>query len=164
MANVLVVDDEPDVLDALARALRLAGHSVQKTTDATKALALCEDHSFDVVVLDYIMPTVSGVELLNRIREIQPAIRSVIVSGKMDSTVSEEAIVSELKDRIEADRYFHKPLDNEKLIDAVSELLAASGARSWRDLAERNINAKKTRATVKTTERALNRLRGNKKR
>jgi DNA-binding NtrC family response regulator len=92
MANILVVDDERDVLEALARALKLAGHNVTKATTATEAISVARDHSFDLVILDYIMPSMSGIALLNKIRVLQPTIRSIIVSGKIDSQLSEEAM------------------------------------------------------------------------
>jgi CheY-like chemotaxis protein len=100
MANILVVDDEIDVLEALARALRIAGHTLATAASAADALQLCADHTFDVVVLDYIMPSMSGIELLNKIRAYQPTIRSVIVSGKIDAQVSEETLAAELRNRI----------------------------------------------------------------
>jgi DNA-binding NtrC family response regulator len=164
MASILVVDDEADVLDALSRALRLAGHKVSKAQDAKTALKLCEDHSFDVVVLDYIMPSITGIDLLNKIRDYQPTIRSVIVSGKIDTQLSEEAVIDELRDRIEADAYLHKPLDNAKLLDTVTVLLNENATRSWKDIAKRNVTAKKRQADVKTAERALRKLKATKKR
>jgi two-component system response regulator MprA len=164
MANVLVVDDEPDVLDALARAIRLAGHKVTKASDAADALRRCEDHSFDVVVLDYIMPSMSGIELLNRIRDYQPTIRSVIVSGKIDTQLSEDAVVEELRDRIEADAYLHKPLNNQRLLDTINVLLNENEKRSWKDVAKLNVTAKKRKAEVKGAERAMSRLKASKRR
>ena len=164
MANILVVDDEVDVLEALARALRLSGHKVSKAQAAETALKLCEDHSFDVVVLDYIMPSISGIELLNKIRAYQPTIRSVIVSGKIDTQLSEDSVSEELRDRIEADAYLHKPLNNARLLDTIKVLLDENQTRSWKDIAKRNISAKKRQADVKTAEKALNRLKAAKKR
>lgn len=164
MANILVVDDEPDVLAALARALRIAGHKVSAAADATGALRLCADHSFDVVVLDYIMPSMSGIELLNRIRAYHPTIRSVIVSGKIDTQLTEDAVAGELRDRIEADAYLHKPLNNPKLLDTIKILLNSDETRSWKQVAERTLNAKKRNADVRTAERALNKLKASKKR
>jgi len=159
MANILVVDDEPDVLEALARALRIAGHNVSTAPDATQALALSAEHSFDVVVLDYLMPSMTGIELLNRIRTYHPTIRSVIVSGKIDTQVNEESITTELRDRIEADIYLHKPLENPKLLQAISELLARNETSEWASIAERNLHAKKKQADVRAAESALDKLR-----
>lgn len=163
MANILVVDDEPDVLQALARALRIAGHIVSTATDAREALALSTEHSFDLVVLDYIMPSMSGIELLNRIRTYRPRIRSVIVSGKIDTQINEESIATELRDRIEADIYLHKPLDNSKLLQAIAHLLTNNEPSDWETIAERNVNAKKTSAEVRTAESALDKFRVDKR-
>lgn len=156
MANLLVVDDEPDVLDALARALRLGGHNVIKAKSAAEAITICEEHSFDLVVLDYIMPSMTGIELLNKIRDGQPTIRSVIVSGKIDSQLSEDSVVAELRDTIEADAYLHKPLDNARLLQTIRQLIEAEAGLDWKQVAERNLKAKKKRAEVKGAERKLN--------
>ncbi len=163
MANILVVDDEPDVLDALARALKLAGHSVTKAGSARVAIDVSADHSFELVVLDYIMPSMSGIALLNEIRRIQPTIRSVIVSGKIDAQVKEEVIATELRESIEADAYLHKPLDNAKLLETIRHLLASDVHRDWKQVAERNLNAAKGRALVKSAERGLSKHKGGKR-
>jgi two-component system NtrC family response regulator/two-component system response regulator AtoC len=163
VANILIVDDEVDVLDALVRALRLAGHTVQGADTADKALALCADHSFDIAVLDYLMPSMSGIELLNEILRYIPTIRSVIVSGKIDAEISEEALTAELRDRIEADAYLHKPVDNPKLLETIKPLIDKVENRSWVEIAERNINAKKRKADVQDAEQSLRRLRRKKK-
>jgi CheY-like chemotaxis protein len=163
VANILIVDDEADVLEALARALRLAGHTVDNADTAAKALALCQDHSFDIAVLDYLMPTMSGIELLNEIRRYIPTIRSVIVSGKIDAEISEETLTAELRDRIEADAYLHKPVDNPKLLETIKPLIDKVENRSWVDIAERNVNAKKRQIDVQDTEQSLRRSRRRKK-
>ncbi len=164
MASILVVDDEIDVLEALARALRIAGYTVSKADKADDAIRLCADHSFDVVVLDYIMPSMSGIELLNKIRACQPTIRSIIVSGKIDAQLSEDTLAAELRDRIEADAYLHKPLDNPRLVNTVNELLSKDETRNWAEVAERHLNAKKPSADVKEVEQSLRRLKRPKKR
>ena len=125
---------------------------------------MCEDHSFDVVVLDYIMPSISGIELLNRIRDFQPTIRSIIVSGKIDTQLSEEAVIEELRDRIEADAYLHNPLNNPKLLDTIEVLLREDDTRSWKDVAKKNVYAKKHEANIKAAEQVLKRLKAGKKR
>jgi len=159
VANILVVDDEADVLEALARALRLAGHTVSMAANASDALKLCSDHSFDIAVVDYIMPAMSGIELLNEIRGYHPTVRSVIVSGKIDEQISEETVSAELRHQIEADAYLHKPVDNPKLLDTINLLIDKDVNRSWVEIAERNVNAKKPKAHVKDTEHSLRRLR-----
>jgi DNA-binding response OmpR family regulator len=78
--------------------------------------------------------------------------------------LSEEEVSNELRDRIEADAYLHKPLNNPKLLDTIRVLLDKDETRSWREVSERNLNAKKRAADVKAAEKALSRLRTRKKR
>jgi CheY-like chemotaxis protein len=153
--RILVVDDEPDVMTALARAIRIAGLSVEAAESATAALALCRDHAFDLVVVDFIMPGMTGLELLNRIRAIHPTIRSVVVSGKVDPQLSESEVTTRLKVELEADVYFSKPVSNSKLLEAMQRLLTSNAEQRWEDVAERVLNSEKTTAQVKKAEKDL---------
>jgi DNA-binding response OmpR family regulator len=82
--QVLAVDDDSDVLGPMERCLRLRGFDVFTATSAEAALALCDEHSFDLVILDFIMPGTDGLELLARIRKVCPLARSVVISGQLD--------------------------------------------------------------------------------
>ena len=66
--KVLVVDDEPAVRDALARALRLDSYTVDLAADGQEALERLTDERFDAVVLDVAMPQVDGLEVTRRLR------------------------------------------------------------------------------------------------
>ncbi|WP_320671586.1 response regulator transcription factor [Patulibacter defluvii] len=68
MAQVLVVDDEPTVVTALERALRLDGHEVGVATDGERALDQLASSQPDLVVLDVMMPRVDGLEVCRRLR------------------------------------------------------------------------------------------------
>lgn len=68
MANVLIVDDDLDARDAVARFLRKGGHRVRCVPNGREALAALTDDSPDVVVLDAIMPEMDGVSFLEVIR------------------------------------------------------------------------------------------------
>ena len=133
--RILIVDDEKQVLQATARALRLAGNTVHPASNAVEALKACEGHSFDVVVLDFMMPGVDGLELLARIRKIQPHVRSIIISGKLDAGASETEITSQLRESVEADVFLHKPLSGPKLVGAIEELMASDIPSDWREIA-----------------------------
>jgi len=66
--RVLVVDDEPAVRDALARALRLDGYAVELAADGKEALDRAVDVRFDAILLDVAMPHVDGLEVTRRLR------------------------------------------------------------------------------------------------
>lgn len=133
--TVLVVDDERGVRDAWARALRLEGYVVHTAASADRALELCDEHVFDVVIVDFLMPQMDGVELLRRIRKKQPLTRSVLVSGKIDRAADEQEVSREAREAVEADLYLHKPVPNDRLKQAIAELVTSQGQREWKEIA-----------------------------
>lgn len=140
--RVLVVDDEPRVLASMARCLRLAGFQVEFVRTPQEALELCEERSFDVAVLDFIMPGVDGVELLARIRKLRPLIRAVVVSGKIEESVSEKHVAKRLHESVEADKFLHKPVSCATLVQTINELLTPDPTSDWRQLAKKMVNGK----------------------
>ena len=84
-ARVLVVDDEPAVLDLMFKALSLQGYEVQVAPSPLQALRLVHDTPcFDLVVSDVIMPEMCGPELVKRIMELCPAAAVVVMSAHID--------------------------------------------------------------------------------
>lgn len=159
IATILIVDDEIDVLRAWQRALTMAGHNVEIAQTANAALALCDEHAFDAVVLDYVMPTMNGIELLTRIRKRRPLIRSILISGKLDESVEEDRLTAELKEKVEVDVYLHKPVSNDRLKETIRGLLREPAADDWKEIAEKTVKAKKSRiAQAKETTKRLDQL------
>lgn len=152
MRRILVVDDEPDVRRALARAIRFADFLPSEAGSADEAIRLCDEHSFDVVILDFIMPDMNGIELLARLRRRQPFIRSILVSGKLDPTRAANEIAAEVREAVEADVYFHKPVANRSLIEAVQSLIAGEATQDWQSVANRIATA--GRGTLKAAKSA----------
>lgn len=83
--RVLVVDDQPDVADALGALLRSLGHSVAVAYDATHALELCRSQRPEVAILDLTMPRISGYELARRLRADSAELRLFALSGNAAS-------------------------------------------------------------------------------
>ncbi len=67
-ARILLVDDEPDILEVLAMSLRMEGYKVQTTDDSREALRLLDEFSPDVMCVDYMMPFMNGQQLAREIR------------------------------------------------------------------------------------------------
>lgn len=154
-ARILIVDDEANVLKGWARALRLAGYRVSTASTAQEALNLADEHPFDVTVLDFLMPSMTGIELLTRLRKKLPTIRSVVISGRIDKKLTADQLTSTLRDAVEADVYLHKPVSNQDLTETIAKLL--SGAeRSWKEFASQTVNAKAIKIkTAKDTAKEL---------
>ena len=82
--SVMIIEDEPDAAELFAEMMRLNGYRVLKTYSSTPALTLIEQEKPDLIILDVMMPDISGLEVLRFIRA-QPelaAIPVVIVSAK----------------------------------------------------------------------------------
>jgi two-component system response regulator PrrA len=115
--NVLVVDDDPAIREALDRALRLEGFAVSTRGDGSAALATLEDEPPDVMVLDVMMPGLSGVEVIRRLRAGGHELPVCVLSAR-----------DELADRVEglragADDYLVKPFELEELVARLHALL-----------------------------------------
>jgi CheY-like chemotaxis protein len=154
--RILLVDDEAAILSAWTRALKSSGYVLKTAQTAQAAIQLCEEYTFDVVVLDYIMPTMKGLELLTRIRKIQPLIRSILVSGKLDTGFDDAALATELKESVEADEYLHKPISNQKLREVIQSLLADSPTNDWKNVASKTLKSKAV--TIKKAKAASKKL------
>jgi DNA-binding response OmpR family regulator len=158
--RILVVDDELTTLKGWKRALGYAGWKVWTAQAAAAAMKFCDEHTFDVVILDQFMPTMKGTELLTRIRKVQPLIRSIIVSGKLDDLFDEKGLGTELKQHIEADAYLHKPVSNDRLRETVNNLLNDESPIDWKGVAKRTVKARNvTIKSAKATSRKLNQIR-----
>jgi signal transduction histidine kinase len=118
--NVLVVDDQPDVLGLIRRALERAGHRVATAGDGVKALGLVAtaEQPFDVVLTDIAMPRIGGIELVERMRASRPDTRVVYMSG----FVSESRTLGFLRP---GDLFLEKPFSVADLLTRVNEALAA---------------------------------------
>jgi len=81
--NVLVVDDEKDICSMFAKWLEQERFTVECVLSGNKALGLLEKTYFDIVFLDIVMPGVSAVEVLERIKKISPKTKIVAISGQL---------------------------------------------------------------------------------
>lgn len=118
MNRILVVDDEPQILRALAINLRARHYEVFTAATGTEALSEAAAHNPDLVVLDLGLPDMDGIEVISRLRGWS-SVPIVILSGRSDSTDKVDALDAG------ADDYVTKPF-------SVDELLARLRAASRR--------------------------------
>ncbi len=80
---LLIVDDEPKLLDLLSRYLGRLGYQVETCGDATEALARfqAEPDRFSMAITDLSLPSLNGEELIERMRQIRPGLPAIITSG-----------------------------------------------------------------------------------
>jgi DNA-binding NtrC family response regulator len=79
--RILIVDDEPDMVEDCVRILRPSGHCCATATDPRRALDLLEMERPDVLVTDLKMPEIDGMALLHRAHELDPAMPVIVVTG-----------------------------------------------------------------------------------
>ena len=112
--DILAVDDDFIVLMNTVAMLEDMGHRVQDASSGRMALELLAQHPFDLIVTDYAMPGMTGVELIEAARQLRPDLRAVIVSGYAE--LPDGGIISVPR--------LAKPFDEHEL----ALLIAASGA------------------------------------
>ena len=116
-ARILIVDDEPDILSALARMLTSEGHDVDCASAADDALELLDRMSFDLVLTDLSMPRVDGFELLSRMRQRSDDTPTLVISGAGSVETAVKAI------RLGALDFLEKPIHRERLVLTVQNAL-----------------------------------------
>jgi|SRR5579872_3030842 len=120
MSRILVVDDDAGLRNVLRSMLLRIGHDVETAGDGTEALAKAATGDYDAAVVDYQMPPPNGLDVLNRLREMQPKCVRLLMSGTLDLPVVMDAV-----NRGEVTRVIQKPFDRHKIVSALDEAIAA---------------------------------------
>ena len=121
-ANVLVVDDEKTVCKSCKKILIQAGYNVDVALSGEEALNKVKANGFDVVITDWKMPEIDGIEVARRIKKENPNIAVIMITGYPSVETSIKAIRSGVSD------YVPKPFTPEELSDAMIRALAKGQA------------------------------------
>jgi len=113
--KVLLVDDEQEFVTTLAERLELRGMHVEIAMDGEMALSIIETDPPQVVVLDVMMPGLSGMEVLERIKAIDPKIQVILLSGHGATKDGIKGM------QLGAFDYLIKPVDIDELIEKLNE-------------------------------------------
>lgn len=111
--RVLLVDDEENLLEYLSKRLLKQGFTVKATFSGEEALVVAKQANYDVAVVDLKMPGIDGVETQKRLREIQPFLQCIVLTGHGSV---ESALESGQEEAFE---YLLKPVDYEKLVVSI---------------------------------------------
>ncbi len=122
MYRILVADDDPDILTVVEAVLESEGHDVQTTEDPFQVIALLEESPFDLVILDVMMPGLTGWYLLHQIRQ-NPALAwiPVLMLTALESSFSRE--------RAGPDDFLTKPFQPADLALRVNVAITVGEAR-----------------------------------
>ncbi len=117
--KVLLVDDEKDFVETLAERMRTRGMDVSSTTSAKDALKMSEEKSYDAIILDLMMPEMDGIETLKALKEKNPDLQIILLTGQATVEKGIEAMKLGAMDLLE------KPAD----LDALTEKIKKAKAR-----------------------------------
>ncbi|MGB9894129.1 MAG: sigma-54-dependent transcriptional regulator, partial [Candidatus Saccharicenans sp.] len=130
--NILIhlIDDEPIIHDVLGQLLTAEGYQVEMSSSGEEALPKFEEQKYDLILLDLLMPGMDGLEVLKRIKKIDPEAPVIIITafGSVESALS--AI------KMGAYDYIQKPFKNDELLMTISRAL------EYRRLQEENLRLK----------------------
>jgi len=115
--RILVVDDAPTALDILERNLSSQGHAVFAASNAADAVKILESSPVDLVITDYKMPKISGLDLIRHIRENFHETEVIMITGYASVKGAVEAV------KMGAEEYLPKPFTDEELFSAVERAL-----------------------------------------
>lgn len=118
MAKILVVDDEPDMIEVWMLFLKRSGHEIIQANDGLEALYLAQAHSPQLIILDLMMPTAGGDLVLGFIRSTDA------LKGTRVLVISAHPRGENLARSLEADGFLPKPVHLDDFKAAVEHLLA----------------------------------------
>jgi len=144
--RVLIVDDEEMVLTSIRALLLLEGdYEVQSLSSPLEAVNFLRTETVDVAVSDFLMPGMSGIQLLAQAKQLQPEATRVLLTGHADKASAIQAI-----NEVGLFQYLEKPWDNAQLLLVIEH--AAERARLLRDLRTKITDLDMAHSTLKDVQ------------
>jgi two-component system phosphate regulon response regulator PhoB len=126
--SILVIDDEPAIRDMLQIALDAAGFKVELAEDAKQAYPIIIDTPPDLILLDWMMPGTSGIELLRRLRRDEINVPVIMLTAKVEEASKIAGLDSG------ADDYIAKPFSPRELVSRVKAILRRTSEESIKEV------------------------------
>jgi DNA-binding NtrC family response regulator len=145
----MIVDDEEMVITSIRAFLELeTDYDIHGFTDPEEAARFSENNRVDVAVSDYLMPKMNGIQLLGRVKEVQPEASRVLLTGHADKQSAIQAI-----NKVALFQYLEKPWDNSQLLLVIQS--GAERANLFRELREKVGELDSAHSTLKTVQQRL---------
>jgi len=120
--RILLVDDDPALVKTLALFLQYEGHIVEATTDPLEACLIAQRSDFDLIIADYFMNRMDGMELVNKCRKLQARLEAILITGHWDKISDAKDICGQFK------AVLPKPLDIDRLMIELDSVKTAGTA------------------------------------
>lgn len=134
--KILIIDDDKDICVLLERFLNRKGFECSAETDELVGFEMIRKHAYDLVITDLKLPSISGIELLQKIKLLSPQTKVIIITGYSDIKTAVEAM------KYGASNYVSKPLYPEELLSIIKESLEV------KELQEKKPKARKVETKV----------------
>lgn len=141
-AKILIIDDDENIRKALSAVLEDEGYIVETVDTAKKGMEKTEKCFFNLALIDVRLPDMEGVDLLLKLRETNPKLRKIIITGY---PTLQNAVAAVNRG---ADAYIMKPFDVEKMLQTIKEQLQKQNE-------ERKFNEKKVAEFIETRVKEL---------
>ena len=115
--RILVVDDEPEILETTKWALELAGFEVHTAASAEEALPQAEALQPEILLIDYKLPRQSGLEVLKTVKSLHPEAIAIMITG----LTHESEFIEQESRRLGAVGFLHKPLQMDRVLQIVND-------------------------------------------
>lgn len=116
---ILWVDDEIELLKAHIIFLQKKGYEISTVSNGVDAIEECRHRTFDLILLDEMMPGLNGLDALQRIKEIQPHTPVVMVTKSEEENIMDQAIGSKIAD------YLIKPVNPSQILLSLKRISTA---------------------------------------
>ncbi|WP_459129259.1 response regulator transcription factor [Guggenheimella bovis] len=117
MAKILIVEDDNFISDVLKRLLEDAGYTTDQAFSGTEALRVLKENSFELILLDLMLPGLNGEEVIKEIKAMDAAVPVIVISAKNDVSSRIQLF------KLGADDFIQKPFDNEEVLLRISAVL-----------------------------------------
>ena len=119
MYDILVVDDEPMIRDGLKVALEMEGHRALTASDGNEALKIVDESKPQLIITDIIMPESDGIEVICSLKETNPDIKILAISGGGRISAQDHLKIAK---QLGASSILAKPFSTEELICEINKL------------------------------------------
>lgn len=122
--HILLIEDNEAIRQATKLKLEHDGYEVTAIPNGRRAVSICQDADIDVVLTDVVMPDQEGIQTIRMLRQMEPEVHIIAISGGGQYGSSEEYL--DIAGTLGADRTFQKPIDLDEVEHAIEELAAQS--------------------------------------
>jgi DNA-binding response OmpR family regulator len=124
-AKILVVDDDPDMREALQMILESGGYTVVMAEDGEKCLVKLKEEHPDLIILDLLMPRMDGFEVCKALKDPRYAkyARPIIILSSVQEGVSQRRYELETGVLLDVDDYVEKPIESSVLLERVGKII-----------------------------------------